>query len=478
MPHHTRRHYGRAPRLRRAASCSLGLLAIGSLLLLGACVQQQAGPCGPGDGPLQRYFYQPMTTPVVGNGVVYIGYGSGINRNQTRLAAFRANDDTQLWQRPDPVHALIWPNPERPDGGPTLALAGDTLLVFSGSSEIDSGITSTLAALRAGDGTLLWQVPRSISWRASPVVQDGILYTFDAAGLYAVRLTDGQVLWSVYPPSHQYSAPARRAAVNGLRNFGPVVAGGVVYMGWVNGPIMAVRASDGTLLWQVGPPSAGQQRFFEPDPVAVVGGVLYVRMGEDLADAVLLVRTRDGHVLGRIHTQPTAGTGTPSIAETPSTPGTAGGAEKIVGYDFEPAVIGGTLYLGVSEATQAFPGSKVHFLYLLETLDGQQLWQVPATGASSTTFAPAHLVAQDDGVVFLASVEVFAVRMAGGVVLWRNTVKSDITFLAAEGGALYESMFGLYDACAAEEYSAPGLQALNATSRHVVWTRTFPITGS
>ena len=323
-------------------------------LLLNACTILPQQACGQSyEEPPSAPSFEAVTAPVEANGAVYIGYQAFADPYDPRsgfhiqrgLAAFRASDGRLLWQRLNPAPALFWPL-KNPIDGPTLALAGDNLLLLSNNS------FHTLIALRTSDGTLLWQLPRSVSPRATPVVQDGIFYTFDDAGLYAVRLSDGTVLWSMPPPNPQDCAPLMQVALQGLRSFGPVVAGEVVYVGWLNGPIVAVQASDGTRLWQVGPPVAGQQQFFQPDPIAVVGGVLYVRMDGEYSRDVLLVRTDDGRVVGRIHTPPD-GTGTPGTAGTPTTAGNTG---EVIGYEFEPVVIGGTLYLGASEVTRGLPG--------------------------------------------------------------------------------------------------------------------------
>lgn len=142
---------------------SLGVVAIVSLLLLDACTTQPHGSCDSEAGPPQPTF-EPVTTPVGANGGVYIGcYATANGSNPTdrafhyqrNLAAFRISDGRLLWQRPDPVDALVWPMPNGPVNGPTLALAGDNLLLLSNSR------THTLAALRTS------VVPRSGNCRAA-----------------------------------------------------------------------------------------------------------------------------------------------------------------------------------------------------------------------------------------------------------------------------------------------------------------------
>jgi outer membrane protein assembly factor BamB len=174
-----------------------------------------------------------VSTPVAGNGVVYVDVVDLKHLSQfaypITLAAFRASDGVLLWQRPGP-------------GGP-LYLTG-AMLLASGDGE--------LTAFRASDGTQLWQVALSVGSPASMMVVGGVLYTLDVSGLYAVsavRLSDGQMLWQVPPPSGW--VPNTRYATSYPTFFGPVVSGGVLYFGTLNGPLEAVRSSDGTVLWQV-----------------------------------------------------------------------------------------------------------------------------------------------------------------------------------------------------------------------------------
>lgn len=199
--------------------------------------------------------------------------------------------------------------------------------------------------------------------------------------------------------------------------------------------------------------------------------MLYVRLsgiGEaDIAASVLLVRTGDGAVVGRIQAPP-AGT------STSATPGTAGGAggTGTSEYAFDPVVVGGTLYLGVNQG-MADSSSPNHQTYVLQTLDGRRLWQV------SLTDSPAHLLAQDECLVFLGGGrEIIAVRLNDGVVLWQHQSSVSSALVAAGGGNLYVSEFGQILFCNQSEDHSPELQALDATDGHVMWTRTFPVTGS
>ena len=101
------------------------------------------------------------------------------------------------------------------------------------------------------------------------------------------------------------------------------------------------------------------------------------------------------------------------------------------------------------------------------------------------TTAPAHVVGEDNGVVFLVvarAKEFMAVRMVDGVVLWRQILDvvggPDLMLEAAGDGALYVSHIGQLFVCTSSQHPAPALQAWDATDGHVVWTQTFPVPAS
>ena len=97
-----------------------------------------------------------------------------------RLYALRASDGTLLWQQPA-------------DGMTGLLAEADTLYLSSNVS---------LQARRASDGSLLWSVPEggtSEDVGADPVLDQGILYASSRDRLFAVRASDWHVLWQAAP---------------------------------------------------------------------------------------------------------------------------------------------------------------------------------------------------------------------------------------------------------------------------------------
>jgi outer membrane protein assembly factor BamB len=157
--------------------------------------------------------------PTLANGVIYIGASDGA------ITTVRASDGSQRWQRKTSGAAYA-----------PLVING---MVYA-SDYIGNNGPAHLYALRVSDGKLLWSYTRK-DFINDPIVVDGVAYLTSNDGLLAaVRAGDGSVLWR-----------------HDLKGRGVVIAeviNGVIY-GEVfgnQGPnhVDAWRASDGSRLWQ------------------------------------------------------------------------------------------------------------------------------------------------------------------------------------------------------------------------------------
>jgi len=179
------------------------------------------------------------------------------------LTALRASDGHALWQ---------W---QVGTGGATPALAGNVLYVNeygdvyavdasngvpiwhkqTGSTSNNSfalvanGIVYAVVdfsvyALRAGDGSQVWRSGVGGNLLEPSLAADGgALYAVDTRGsAYAMRAADGSIAWTIKPASGGY---VRQAARDGIVYLDSASIGGVS-----PSSIVAVRASDGTALWQ------------------------------------------------------------------------------------------------------------------------------------------------------------------------------------------------------------------------------------
>jgi len=95
-------------------------------------------------------------------------------------------------------------------------------------------------ALRASDGSTLWQYKAKLSFGSSlPVVVDGMVYMFlEDGSIDAVRTSNGSLLWH----------DSAQSLLAGATAF---VADGVIYISTLDGSMYALRASDGRTLWHV-----------------------------------------------------------------------------------------------------------------------------------------------------------------------------------------------------------------------------------
>ena len=173
-------------------------------------------------------------SPVVANGIVYIGGNVG--------------DDNNLYALEADTGAVLWKFPAAP--------FAEAPAVVNGVVYVSSYYPSNyLYALNANSGAMLWRYPAGGG--RSPVVVNGVVYVDSQDHyVYAVNASTGKLLWKFATGSEVQSSPA--------------VANGVVYVGAPDGNLYALDAGTGALLWKFATPS--DSGFHTP---VVVNGVVY-----------------------------------------------------------------------------------------------------------------------------------------------------------------------------------------------------------
>jgi outer membrane protein assembly factor BamB len=166
--------------------------------------------------------------------------------------ALRASDGSSLWQYE--TSGLIRSSPVVVDGVVCFSLS-TFRQAFSNSGQISHLHEAFICTLQATDGSLLWQQQLGITMGAShptaPAEAHGTIYVgADDGYLYALRTGDGTPLWS-------YKTNATLLSL-------PVVAQDVLYVGGNDGCVYALHADDGMLLWKT----------FVSDSVTVSGSVM------------------------------------------------------------------------------------------------------------------------------------------------------------------------------------------------------------
>jgi outer membrane protein assembly factor BamB len=238
-----------------------------------------------------------IDTPTVANGVVYIASGA------VTLAALRASDGHQLWkqsidanlvQSQQLVGGVLYatttkislPSAARnasPLQGATVlgALLWNTFQNVPAVQTLpDKQGLSSIYAIRASDGTVLWHYTLNNgknSWASWLSVENGIVYasavnaegTSGTGDMYALQSSNGSVLWH----DTLQASPS-----------GALLANGVIYLSTSgnsgNGVVYAVRVHDGSLLWNY--PIAGSMSYA---PV-LDGNVIYVGASNGMAYAL------------------------------------------------------------------------------------------------------------------------------------------------------------------------------------------------
>jgi outer membrane protein assembly factor BamB len=136
------------------------------------------------------------------------------------------------------------------------------------------GGDGTLYALDATAGKLLWKYEAKEELATTPVVADGkVLVASQSDALFVVEQKTGKWLW-------QY----RRDTPSGFTIRGvsrPTVSGGVAFLGFSDGQLVALRVLDGTVKWERSLSSAGQFVDVDTTPVIDDSGWLFAASYKD-----------------------------------------------------------------------------------------------------------------------------------------------------------------------------------------------------
>ncbi|MEO6888407.1 MAG: PQQ-binding-like beta-propeller repeat protein [Ktedonobacteraceae bacterium] len=289
------------------------------------------------------------------NGIVYALQSSGDTGNPQfiqHVYALRTSDGQELW------HAPI----EGSDG-----LANGSVVVVNSIVYIAT-TNKAIYAIHTNSGTLVWHHSTPGDQHGppipiTPVVANGSIYIASNQGVFVYRASDGVPLWQ-YRISN-YPGPIVEQ---------PVVVNDVAYFGSSDGPIVALRATDGHLLWQHAPG-------FSFRPLVVANGLVINYTGP-----VTVLRASDGSLLWQKDV-PTSGES--SLA----------GAPDVVGEDV------------------AYMGDEAGHIQALRVSDGKLLWHyaiaelpqpIDPIYAAWVTFTPATTYQQALGIVTSMGLKTFA----------------------------------------------------------------------
>lgn len=371
----------------------------------------------------------PQAALTVANGVVY---GLGDKR-----FAMRASDGKMLWHSP-----------------PLTGLAASRYGTLSHPPVVADGVIysavayGAIAAWDERDGHTLWvsqfAPDAETAQAANPLYSAGMplplatrsaIYASAGRSVYALRVSDGSVLWRLpnAPEGTAYSAP--------------VVAANTVFVADADGTVYAIDPETGAIRWR----SAGRSNVREDlrSHVVVRGQTVYVASQGSLVRALNI---KTGVQLWRYQTH---------------------NEDEIVGGPIGPlAVEGGRVYLG----------SLSFGLYVLDAATGRELWRAPLDQDifNATVSMPSHSnpdlstpMVDQGTVVIVAANGLGAWRADGGQALWLMRIPDEddpalADSAAVAAGIVYVAQGGASGSCG-EISKPPRVLALRETDGSKLW---------
>jgi len=292
------------------------------------------------------------------------------------------------------------------------------LVVYVGSND------SYLYALDAVTGALVWKAATGGAINSSPTLSGGVLYVgSEDSYVYAIDAGTGALKWKYF--------------ADGPVDGSPTVAGGVVYVDHNNSnyidagnSLLALDAGTGTLLWQYG----GNTPYVAQSPT-VSGGTVY------------WINTFTG----------------PGILALNATTGALQwSAFDGWDYSFNPAVSGGTLYVGVSMAVAA--------AFDLQTHAMKWVYTVHTATDSLSLVGSAGSPTVGNGMVYIPGYDgnMYALDAQAGNLIWKQPSKGAAAGPGPGSGVFSSPVFWNDMVFAGDNDSY--IYALDAATGVVKWT--------
>ena len=310
--------------------------------------------------------------PLVANGVVYVTSYVG-QSGPEYVYALRASDGSLLWRNSNADYSNL-----------SLSTT-DSSMIFVASQ-------GQLSALNTSNGAVLWHLTTKDNASGVPLEVNGVVYFSSSIDngqgtFYALRASDGSLIW-------QY----KTASYTNI----PLVANGVVYTNSDGGTLAALRASDGHQLWK----RALDATFIQSPLLA--NGVLYIT--------------------------------TTKIIEPPAARNTS----PLQGMTDFGALLWNTLQN--VPAVHTMPQKEgISYVYAIRASDGAVLWHYAMNkGANSW----ASWFSVENGVVYASAVDtgsasstgnIYALQSSNGSVIWQDKLNASPSNGLLANGVIYLS---------------------------------------
>lgn len=192
--------------------------------------------------------------PTVGDRAVYFPTNAG-----DLMAVLKAGGGTKVWNASAAGKRLGRAYAFAPDVTGDAALVGGRL--YAGTA---AGRT---VALDAGSGQMIWGVNEG-AMGPFAIAGGSLFMVNDEARLVRLEADTGAVIWSVEMPYFEAEKIKKRKAI--VAHYGPVLAGGRLWVASSDGLLSAYSPTDGSLTYQTALPGGAASQ------PAVAGGVMYV----------------------------------------------------------------------------------------------------------------------------------------------------------------------------------------------------------
>jgi outer membrane protein assembly factor BamB len=247
--------------------------------------------------PGYNVFWDPERAPLIADGLIYTTLTS--SPDGLRVAAFHASTGAPAWNVSSysfPIEGLSGIEHLEP-----LAAASGLLFV-SALVTTQAGEETHTVALRAEDGKPLWETHLTGSF---PLAAAGILYLHNGQGLYALRASDGTLLWTLPWTKTLLSEDFTRPSLSSAGQRLYITVYDNTEEGKGRDLLYALDTRDGRVLWKA---DAG----FSARGIPVeANGIVYASGDHSL----YALRASDGHQLWRLQTNANVEFGTPLVLD-------------------------------------------------------------------------------------------------------------------------------------------------------------------
>lgn len=314
-----------------------------------------------------------VSYPIIESGKVFVIAGGNTNTPST-LYALSTFTGKILWSQPRVAGAGSW-----------IGAAYENGVLFAVPTYGPQPLSGAMYAFSALDGHTIWStnLPGQYSFSSAPTARNGIVYTSGAGSggtVYAVRGSDGLLLWTAAVENGDSSAPA--------------VTQSGVYVSYVCPQTYRFNPTTGQQVWHY----SGGCEGGGGESAAVYGSRVYVRDLYNFPTDGIMLDTTTGTLIGGFNSQYSpAFSGQDAFYTEPGTVTAVNiSTQNLIWsnvpsagetYSCAPIVVSNVLYIGTSSGNllgyQVSSGQQVFSMNLGQPISCGEYFSVPLAGMSA-----------------------------------------------------------------------------------------------